>query len=335
MAKFKIPLPDASNDPVPKPAKKTHFTGSDKPPITDSYFPCAWRGIGFPIASLKVSLQQDLVQHKYWGVDGADVEATGRAPLEIEAVIPFFQNVVGGKADQFGRGLFPSQFILFQQSFADRTAGPLDTPQIFNLWCRPVSMEYAYDPMRRDGVEVTARWVETINIDAPDGVEIQSANSGGEALLSLDAAKSDLSRVSHPEFTESFEGLLNKLGGVFDTTASKVKIILNTGNRIRYRLDRLQSSVERAKNALTWPVEESIEKAKEVFGPQTVNGTGPAAPAANPRRPTLRFTTTFRTTLSQLQTRFPNNSVDDLLYLNPRLASRPAVPGGTVIRYYS
>ncbi len=333
MAKIKIPIADRSDDPLPKPERKTHFKGSDKPSVVDEYFPCQWRGVGFPISSLRISLQQDLVQHKYWGEEAANVEATGRAPLEIEAVIPFFQNVVGGKKDRFGRGLFPSQFILFEEAFSDRTTGVLDTPQIAGLTCKPVSMEYAYDPMRRDGVEVTARWVETVDLDLASDVRVPSANSGGEALLSLDAEKSNLETIARPDFDESFESLLNKLGGIADTTTSRFQILLNKPDQVLYRLKRLQDSVQRAKNALTWPIEESIEKAKEVFGPQTVVGTGPAS-QRQPRRPTARFTTSSRTTLTQLQSLFPNNSVDDLLFLNPRLAARPTVPAGTVLRHY-
>ena len=99
-----------------------------EPTLFEQLNACSWRDIPFPISSMKVTVSQDLVQHKYWGVDGASVEATGRAPLEIEAVIPFVNGIVPGKGEKWGV-LYPTQFRSFLKAFVDKKTGTLVHPR--------------------------------------------------------------------------------------------------------------------------------------------------------------------------------------------------------------
>ena len=332
MPKIKIPIGDPPT-PGPKPSHPPSPRATEKP-LFDSLFPCSWRGIPFPVASIRVSLTQDLAEHKYWGKDSASVESTGRDPLQIEAIIPFVNGIVPGKNERWGV-LYPTTFIQFLEAFNDRTTGILDTPEIAGLTCKPVSLEFSHDAQRRDGVEVTARWVETIDEDIASDVKIAPAGAARLAALNLDAQKSNLDSIHDPpEFDETFESLMNKVTGLVDTTVSRFQLLVNKPNQILYRIKRLQNSVERARSALTWPVTEACEKLREAVGPQTIEGTGVQGNGRTPSRKTRRFSTPTRMTLSALQALFPQNSMDDLIYLNPRLIARPTVPPKTVLRYY-
>lgn len=335
MAKIKVfePAPDP---PKPPKARKTHFSAKGKTKISDQQFPCQWRDVQFPASDLRVSLVQDQAQHKYWGVDSADVESTGRAPLEIEATIPFFNGIVPSPIEKWGV-LYPDGFRQFLDACYDPTSGVLDTPEVAGLVCKAVSVEWSHDPMRRDGVEVKAKWIETIDIDRQPDVDSAPINVAGLAALDLDMAAAEAQDVEELPRDIGFERLVNELAGAIDTTASRVSLLLNKPKQILYRIERVQDSVERAKNALLWPIEDAAERMKAAIHDMTgttVEGIGP--PPA-PRRKTARYVARERAHLAtflSIYPIFPNNSLDDLLYLNPRLASRPTVPAGSVIRYY-
>jgi hypothetical protein len=328
MAKFNIPLsePDPPAPPKPRPVP---FKATGKP-LFDQLFPCSWRGISFPVSSIRVSLTQDLAEHRYWGKDAANVEATGRAPLEIEATIPFVNGIAPGKNERWGV-LYPNTFLEFLEAFNDRTTGILDTPEIAGLTCKPQSVEFAHDAQRRDGVEVTARWIETVDLDLDSDVRIAPSEVANIAALNLDAQKPDLQKIAEPpEFGKTFEQMVNELGGVLDTTASRITQLANKPNQIIFRLKRLHDSAERVRTALTWPVTDGYHRLKMAVHdleklPNKIK---------NATRKIGRYQTTQRMSLAGLQQILSNNTVDDLISLNPRLASRPQVASNTVVRFF-
>lgn len=312
--------------------------------LFEQLFPAAWRGIVFPISSMKVSLSQDLVEHKYWGVDAANVEATGRAPMQIEAEIPFVNGIVPGKSEHFGV-LYPTTFREFLKAFADSSSGVLNHPELSGILCKPHSLDFALDAHRRDGVIVTARWTETVDPDqdVKPALENESPIQAADlAALDLDASKDDILKLApegaFPE--ETFDSLINKLSGFVDSVGITAALLFNKPAQIINRVKTLQESVERTKNVLTWPVTDSCERMKEALrnlGNHTVIGTGPAAaPAGVSSRKIGRYTTATKITLAGIAGSLPfPNSADDLIALNPFLLAKPQVQAGTVVRYYA
>lgn len=313
-----------------------------RPTLFEQLFPCSWRDIVFPISSISVQLSQDLVEHRYWGVDAANVESTGRAPMEISAEIPFVNGIVPGKGENWGV-LYPTEFRKFLKAFADRSSGVLNHPELSGILCKPKSLEFALDAQTRNGVIVRAQWIETTepneDLDLRDPFTNDSpVQIASQTALSLDASKEDITGLAPqaPVFEESFESMVNKLRGVVDGVGTTVSLLVNKPNQILYRVKLLQNSVERTKNVITWPIEDACERLKNAMhdvSEKTVIGTGAALTVS---RPIGRHTLKARTTLSTMPSLVPaRNSVDELLALNPSLASRPEVPEGTVIRYYT
>lgn len=335
MAKIKIPLKTSEPKPPRKGADSSGLGISSKgrTPLFDQLFPCSWRGIQFPVLNMRVSLKQDLAEHKYWGKDGANVEATGRAPFEIEAVIPFVNGIVPGKNERWGI-LYPTEFLKFLQAFNDHKTGILDTPEIAGISCKPVSLDFAHDAQRRDGVEVTARWIETFDLDTPSDNKFSPVDVANLAALNLDAKLASVRPYADPpQFEETFESLVSRLSGVLDTGASKLTILSNKPDQILFRLNKVKDSIERAKNALTWPIEESIHKLK--LAAHDAKRIPEATSTTPKRRKTRRHVVQVKTSLTVLAGLFPTNSIDDLIELNPRLLTRPTVPAGSVLRYYA
>lgn len=327
MAKIKLFEPE----PKPPAAPRTPKPPKD-PPLFDQLFACSFRGIEFPVTTISISAQQDTVEHKYWNVDGANVEMTGLAPVTIEAEIPFVNGIVPGKPERWGV-LYPTTFRQFRDAFNNKATGILNTPEFSGLKVKPVSFEFKHDANVRDGVMVTARWVETNDIDIQAKPEPSKIEAARLAALTLDAEMDNLRQVADPpEFSQSFESLMNNITGIVDTNVSKLKLLANKPNQILYRVKRLQSSIERATNPLTWPAAHAADELESTIN--DIKRTADKVEALATRRQVRRYIAKTRMTLSQLASA-TSNSVDDMIQLNPRLLSRPTVPPGTLVRYYS
>jgi len=344
MGKFTLgPKPEPKvTPPRPRPPKP-------EPALFEQLLPCTWRGIHFPTSTIKVSLSQDVTEHKYWGKDGADVESTGRAPLEIDAVLPLYNGIAPGKGEKWGV-LYPTTFRQLLDAFSDKSKGVLQHPELGEITCKPVSFDFAHDAQRRDGVEVTVKWVETFENDEGFNTAAKDSpiNVADLAALNLDSSRADLKLLvpdaALPE--EDFVSLMNKVTGFVDSVTTFAQVIGNKPNQVLYRLEQLQNSVERAKNALTWPIIDTIERAKDALHDikeatsttHTLVGTGPVDGSGSPAvgRKIARFLTPNNMTASSIQASLPNaNTLDELMQLNPVLVSKTEIGVGIVIRYYA
>ncbi len=336
MSKFRIgpPKPAITKIPRAKALDPNSKASPFKAPLFEQLAPFEWRGIQVPVVSVKVSFSQDLAEHKYWGRDGASVEATGRAPMMIEAVIPFVNGIVPGKGEKFDL-LYPGVFRKFIRAFADRTTGVLQHPELGKIDCKPHSIEFNHDAQRRDGVEVTAHWVETIlegeGQTALGDFPIQGARN---AAFNLDASKADILKLvpEAPVFEESFTSLMGKMTSFVDGVTNTVNSVKGIKSKILYRVDRLTNSLERAQNALLWPPLEACDK---------LRAAGLELPAVLTRggkrgKKIGRYTLGAPMPLAQVVSVLPtsNTTVDDLIQLNPDLCAKPVVPVFTTVRYY-
>lgn len=343
---MKIPL---GPKPKPKPREPRPQPPPPQPGLFEQLLPCTWRGKPFPVSSIKVSFSHDLAEHKYWGVDAADVEATGRAPMQIEAEIPFVNGIVPGKGERWGL-LYPTGFRELMLAFADRSSGELQHPELGYMICKPVSFDFAHDAQVRDGVHATARWVETASDQENDlapGHNVSPVQVADMAALDLDASKTDLLALvpKAPVFEETFDTLVGKVTGVLDNLSLTVGLLANKPAQLLARVERLEDSVLRFGGALGWPVVDACERMKNsaidmeavangaadaVSPTHTVVGTGP-----RPGRKISRFTVPAKMTLSGLLQVLPApNSMDDLVGLNPWLVSQVEVAANSVVRYF-
>lgn len=334
MAKYVLFGPQPDNQPkttVPRPQKQK------EPELSDSFFPCSFRGIQFPVTSMSVSQTHDMAEHKYYGVPTANVEMTGRNSLTFEAEIPFVNGITPGKNERWGK-LFPEDFMKFASAMNNTTSGLLDTPQLAGIVVKPVSLEYKHDANIRDGVVVTARWIETYDLDLKDTFKKPTYQSIRLAALNLDAEYVPGDRlVDLPKQPKSFEQLVNELSGIADTVASKFTMITNKPDAILYRVNKVKDSLVRANNAATWPVREAaeaIEDALHSVKSESNNGYTPEVVGIIQNGKIQRVTVPYRMTVSQIAL-LTQNTVNELLQLNPSLARTPRIAAGTVVRAYT
>lgn len=338
----------------PAPARKPKLQEpAQAPPIWEQLFPSSWRDIDFPVSSIKLTLEQDLTEHKYWGRDAARVEATGRNSMIIEATIPFVNGIVPGKNEKWGL-LYPVAFRNFMRAFADKKSGKFIHPEFGEVICKPQSMSVDHDAQARNGVVVTATWIEN-QVDNDAGVAFGESNVKDAKRIAkdLEASKKDIVALTPPGAfpEESFDSLINKATGFVDKVTITADLLINKPRQVVSRIQQFQNSVDRLRQVNLWPLQDAAERIKgslldveDAFSTKhTVVGTGPQAlnappPLVNAGRSIARFITPtgVRMTASAVQAALPAaNSMEDLIALNPTLVSRPEVAGGTLIRYYT
>jgi prophage DNA circulation protein len=289
-----------------------------------------WRDVEFPVTRMRLSLAHDLVEHKYWGVDGARVEATGLAPLRFHATIPLLNTIVPGKSENWDPRQYPDGLRALVIAFAKKETGIIQHPEFGFIPAKAERLDIDWDANVRGGVMAEASWVETISDDdIRQAIEFSPVNEVQLAALDLDVSGADLKKlIPHlPEYKTTLDDLLRGVTGVFDQATLLSMRFAGKIDSVVYRVQTLEDSVDRAKNALTWPIKQNIERVK--------------AAAYNIRQTLLQlgkdivfYRVPADTTLAGVAAQLPDTNVGDLIKLNPQLMRTPEVPANTLIRYY-
>lgn len=295
-----------------------------------------WRGVTFPVAQFTASLEQDLVEHKFVDVDGAHMEATGRAPLIFNARALFRNSVVPGKAEHWGERLYPNGWRAFYAAAADRSVGTLMHPELGPIRCRLRSANTVWTGEIRDGVDVDIVWIETTEdpndlakrINAPS--PITTAIGGAldlDALVSNDARMIALGLTGPKGEPPTFGDMLNGLQAIVDTSVATQRRTMGMLDAAVYRARSLSDSVTRAAKPTQWPFKRASGKIESA-----------ANDARAGRLETKHYVAIYRTpramTLASVAAAV-HREIGELVRLNPGLVSRPEVPAETSVRYYN
>lgn len=320
----------------------------------EQLLPFTWRGLHFPILKISYSIAHDLVEHKYWGVNGGRIEDTGVAPARISVTIPIANSIFPGKKEQWAAGaLYPEALRKFLIAFGKTTTGFIQHPEFGEIACKPEKMSFELAGDKQDSTTIEASWIETEEF-AVNFVEspVQDIEFGASDLNASGVALKGL--VPHlPEFKDDLESLGRKLTALVDTFSVLSYRSAGAINKILYQAHRLEVSIERAatnelgqvsplrpfannytltggrrakQHALTWPALEALQRIK--------------AGAYSLRRRALSpngiglYTVPADTTLAGVLLALPPSTpVGDLIKLNPTLARGPIVAKGTIVRY--
>lgn len=295
----------------------------------DQLLPCSWRDIQFPTTSVEVSFQQDLAEHRYYGVDGANVEATGRGPMNITVNIPMVNGIVPGKNENWGV-LYPTVFRALLRAAADRTIGLFIHPELDQIPAKVRSVDFKHDGQMRDGVAMVVSFVECPTAASDEVAVGDSPVSAAElGALDLDASDADLRALvpDAPELEFSVEDFIDSLTAISDQFSLQSKRAYGVIDRYAYHLRRTEESVVRARNAATWPVLDAVNKAKSAINwvrEHPFEG-----------RSILRHRVNGDVSLAALLNEIPGATLGDIVKLNPRIMAAPIVRSGTFVRYFA
>lgn len=291
-----------------------------------------WRTTSFPFTKMRISIAHDLAEHKYWGVDGARVEATGLAPIRFMFSIPMIQGIVPGKTEGWRAGsLYPTAYRLLLVDFAKKTTGVLVHPEFGEIFCKAEKLDIEYSGDRRGGVEIEASWVETIPDDSTRlNPSPLPQNEMSAAAQDIDASNADLSRFvpKLPEFPTTFEDLMASITSVFDQASMLSMRAGGQIDNVMYRLDRLSDAVDKAGDPRTIAATQSIERMRAA-------AVDLREKLLQANRDIILYGVPRDSTLSEIVNSLPGVEVGDLVSLNPTIVSKPIVPRYTVVRYYA
>lgn len=288
-----------------------------------------WRAVSFPVTEMTLQLRQDLVQHKYFLKDGADVEATGRAPLQISATIPFRNNVARGLSEEF-RVLYPDGFRAFLAAMADRTVDYVQHPELGPIRCRPEECSVNWTGMKRDGVDVTATWIETTEFEdsLQDALALQSPIAESEyAAIALDSAfrVADEDIPKTPEYQPDFSDTMRGIAALGDQVSLASGRVTGKIDQVAFRVSNVKRAFERANNPKNFPVQQALERMTAAL--RGIHNT-----LAVGKRPISFYRAPRDITLAGLASVIPAN-LTDLMRLNPRLMQQPIVLENTAVQF--
>jgi prophage DNA circulation protein len=300
-------------------------------------FPFGWRDVHAPCRTYENHGQQDSADHKRVDRDGARIELMGRNPYEFKVSILFINGLTPGPNEQWGGNLYPGEYQKFVAAFEDRSTGVFVHPVFGPINCKCLSFTDRIDAELRNGVIVEALFRDTLVDDTSTAISLGTVSAFSTASVAagdLDAASADGS-ISSPippidpsDPTQSFSGFVTSVQGIANTSdflgqqfGQKITGAISTANGIADTFSsqqapntqvRIVDSAFRLSSSLRAMQEQQLAKAKA----------------------TAVYTVPRTTTLGALSGRL-GNSIDDLMALNPSALSKPTVPSGAVITYYS
>lgn len=305
-----------------------------------------WRDVSFPVTEFDTDLEQDLTQHKWPNRDGAHVEATGRAPLVFNATIPFRNFISPGTAETWasfvapnangdleaGAALYPTVFRAFFQAMATRSSGVLQHPEFGPIQCKPKSARCKWTAQRRDGCDVTASWIESLDDTVADFQDILARPSPvSEAQVAASDVDSQIVEWDNTPVTgdgvpTTFTQDVAKVLSTFDMATIVSSQYGASIDALTNRVATLLSRVEAANDITAWPLISSCSRLQsslyDVKATLLTSGQGVAI-----------FVPPEDTTLAALAA-ITGSAMDDIITLNASLVRGPVVPAGSQVRYY-
>ena len=292
-----------------------------------------WREVSVPTRHFELAFRHDLAIHRLTDRDGAFVEATGRAPLQITATIPFINGISPGPSEHWQKPLYPFSWRKFFSAMADRSTGTLQHPELGDIQCKPEQCRTVWAGERQGGVDVEATWIETVDV----GTDLAAQIAQASPLANLAQAAADADQIlgeplpspklpSLPSFPITFEDFMRSIRATVDQTTRLQKRFAGQLDNLIYQAQLLSSSVNAAQTPLYWPLADAAErmKASALAVKQTLLTSG--------RKVGIHHAKTDGT-LALVSSLIPA-PIGDLISLNPSVIRNPVVLSGTAIRYY-
>lgn len=291
-----------------------------------------FRGIPFPVIDFRMSISQDIAEHKRPDQDGAWVESTGRNPIKFNATIPFIVGLSRGPNENWSLSvpLYPERHRQFLAAMADRTAGELQHPSFGKVDVKPVTCSSDLTADMRGGERVEAEWIEAneSESDSEGLFRRDPAIDGMWAAKSLDALLStrpDIQKAD-PDKRISLSEAFDRIVGVVDRATLFVKQTLGRIDRLTYRLNTLHRALVDLEDPKTWEIRDRIErlnlalkKIPRVLFKGEIGQSSYVVPKDM--------------TVGELAARL-NTEAGLLIQSNHQLANKPTVPKGTLIVFW-
>jgi hypothetical protein len=308
--------------------------------------------IAFPLKKVSTSYEQDATDHKFYGVDGADIEPLGLGVVSFNCEIPFLNHIAPGKAELWTQPLYPGPFRDLIAATQSKSKGFFYHPEFGPILCRPKTVNFSHDGAMRGGVIVSAVFRQTL----PDSGEVELLAAGVSPITGainaagdLDASDDDLRGLvpELPEHERSFKDFMNDVGAFGDAIGSFGDTLTSPFKRMAAQANRAADSYKRLGKKLSGTPKREVKGDPRSTSREALTANGREALRRfqvnivdAQRAATVRNSRTIRTFIvgarpvaAATVARALNSTVADILELNPALSASPEIPGKTLVRY--
>jgi prophage DNA circulation protein len=295
-----------------------------------------WKGVYFPTTTFRIALRHDLAVHRYADRDGANVESTGRQPLQFTARIPFINGIERGTTELWKQPLYPDAFRDFLDVAVVRTIGELVHPELGPIQCKLEQADIVWDATKRGGCEVDCTWLESFDTSqalldlltspSPAAAVAQACSDIDQYVDEYTQAQVN-AKFGLPKFTQTFSQLAFALRGVIDSVSILQQQNVGKLAAIAAQASQLKDALDRNSNVLNWPIYNALQRA--------IGATNDlrAQLLAQPRD-ILLYPVPKDATLGAIAAQ-TQAALGDLIILNRELVSTAIVPAKTIVRYYA
>lgn len=284
----------------------------------------SFRGIVFHVSGMSLEISHDQAKHLYPYRDGGVIEAMGRNPV-MHSFPAFFRNGLSG----WTKTPYPTVWREFLAAFADGSTGELMHPELGKLRVKPVSCKTTWESGKRDGADCDVQFIESNDLesdllaalDAPGLVPFSAARDLDAACADV-SPKPELPSNLSPSLLES----LKKISGAIQMAKLGVGNVISQINGYASAVGELRDTIADADNPANY---QAIAAAEQLFRSML----DLAETVAKKARPVTLKVVASDAELASVASSF-GNSLDDFLKLNPALASRTRIAGGTTVLTY-
>ncbi len=282
----------------------------------------AWRGISFPIANLRTSFAQRIVQHEKPDRPGAKLESTDRKAIVTSCTAIFDNGLVFDTSANTSQPLFPDVHREFMLACLDKTTDDLLHPIIGTIRAKCASFESTIEAGRRGGAHVQVSWIEHTD----DSVSLGTPSPLSFAAVSASDLDTEIAKFPTVggNLNTSFTKLLFQIQAASDT----VSLIEKRGAAI---IPGVLRTLKQTDDALVALGSATTHLARELIV-QLTGALLAYQQSATVKATVKTFVTRVDTTFGAIAAEL-NVPVQILVSLNPSLVSSPRIPRGTSVRY--
>lgn len=286
--------------------------------------PLKWRGLVAHCEDASFSFSHTQVERGAYGIDAAWHDHARRNPIQFKCTLHFVNTMFG--AAKSSTRQYPDNYNKWQEALFDGSAGKLHHPMLGEINARAMDGEVTLVAQNQAGVSVRASFVETI-VDITREVDYENPQVNIKDLAAAVAKDASKYKINFPRgiLDKSLEDAIDSfLGNIhaFQMTAS------GYATQIVGKLDKMISQVEAVADPSIMPLHTNLVHLWDAMRTRAQQAEKAAG------RSTSRLVMVTDSTLDKVAADF-KNSMSEIMELNPHLISRPVVPKGALVTYYT
>jgi prophage DNA circulation protein len=293
--------------------------------VLGNLLPAKLRGIEAPCLTNSAEVSQNLVEHNQYGVAGGEQENTCRKSARFSFKFVFRGGIAGY------RNLYPKTFREFWNACCDPTTAPFQHPEFGLIDVKVASFNIAYDPTRRDGVDLDVVLLETIEKGL--SIELTAASPITYAVGLAGDLETMSADVEVPPYEDgsglTLKEALSKIKGTIALAGMSVSNLLsdieNSIGAINGMLDMLNTTTD----VKSWQAIDTLKKIEAALQ-QTEQKA-----ATLVKNKTIEIKNVAVAGLPSVVAAQFGLSIEDFYKLNPMMAIYDTIPVGTQIFTYS